>query len=70
MKLIQNTIGLIMINTKGISVKIGNSTYKAIIDYEQDGDIVAIVIGGDIKDLLTNVADDLIVEAFDEAMEE
>ena len=59
-----------MINTKDISVKIGNSTYKASIDYEQDGDIVAIVIGGDIKDLLTNVADDLIVEAFNDEFEE
>ena len=59
-----------MINTKDIEVTIGPSTYKVSVDYEQDGSIVAVVIAGDIRDLLSWANYNNVVDAFNEAMEE
>ena len=63
-------IGKGMIKTKAFTMTdIDGSKYKISVDYEQDGDIVAIIIKGDCKDLLDYRAEMRIIDAFNGVME-
>ena len=58
-----------MINTKNFTMTQQDGTeYQISADYEENGDIVAIVIKGDCSDLLSWANYNNVVDAFNEVM--